>query len=228
VNDCRLDAQGVFAKACAYAYRTGWQAEVERHRGATLESFSETQFLSEAAWVILCSGFREAIVRRSFNHISLCFFDWESATLIVEHSELCVQSARGSLGNGAKLRAIVACAEAVVVDGFAQLKREILENPIIRLRALPYVGPITVFHLAKNLGLDVAKPDRHLARLAMECGYLSAAALCEDLARRNNEEVKVVDLILWRFLAENPGGTVARGWRRRPRLDKPDELCSPC
>jgi hypothetical protein len=38
----------------------------------------------------------------------------------------------------------------------------------------------------------------------MKCGYSSAGALCEDLANRNREQIKAVDLILWRFLADNP------------------------
>ena len=32
--------------------------------------------------------------------------------------------------------------------------------------SLPWVGPVTKFHLAKDLGADVAKPDVHVARLA--------------------------------------------------------------
>ena len=31
---------------------------------------------------------------------------------------------------------------------------------------LPWIGPITKFHLAKNLGSNVAKPDVHMLRLA--------------------------------------------------------------
>ena len=39
--------------------------------------FTESDLLREAAWVILCSGFREAVIRRMFDFISLCFCDWE-------------------------------------------------------------------------------------------------------------------------------------------------------
>ena len=32
------------------------------------------------------------------------------------------------------------------------------------LTTLPYIGKTTKYHLARNLGLDVCKPDRHLER----------------------------------------------------------------
>jgi hypothetical protein len=183
----------------------GLDAEVEWQRNADFEMFSEAQLLREVAWVILCSGFRESIVRRTFGHISLCFFDWESAILVREHGELCVRAAMDSLRNEAKLRAIVTCANIVSSVGFDQLKGTLQRDPMVELRRFPFIGPITVWHLAKNLGLDVAKPDRHLARLASLCGYSSAGELCQDVSQMSGEAVKVVDLILWRYMADHSG-----------------------
>jgi hypothetical protein len=204
LNACQLNAQIVFDRACAYASRADLQAEIEWQRNAHFESFCETQLLREAAWVILCSGFREGIVRRIFNHISLCFFDWEDASSIVKNREICVRAARASLNYDLKLQAIVSCAEVIATEGFEPFKRCVLRDPVGELQRLPFIGPITVFHLAKNLGFNIAKPDRHLVRLAASCGFGSAFELCDDLAARNNQEAKVVDLILWRFLADNP------------------------
>jgi len=42
----------------------------------------------------------------------------------------------------------------------------VLDEPHAFLMSLPYVGAVTWRHLAKNLGLPVAKADRHLVRLA--------------------------------------------------------------
>jgi hypothetical protein len=216
MNNCLARAQAVFELACGYTSSGGFAAEVDWQRNVNFAEFSETQLLREAAWVILCSGFREAIVRRIFDHISLCFFDWESAAEILEYREICVRAARDSLRNEPKLNAIVACAERIVSEGFEDVKGAVLRDPIRELQRLPFIGPITAWHLAKNLGLDVAKPDRHLARLATKCGYSSAGALCEDLANRNREQIKAVDLILWRFLADNPE---AAGKLIAPALD---------
>ncbi len=66
---------------------------------------------------------------------------------------------------------------------------------------LPWIGSITKYHLAKNFGIDVAKPDVHLQRLADQHGT-SVEALCADLARKTRLRVATVDVILWRACAE--------------------------
>ncbi|MDC0886220.1 hypothetical protein OAS19_00300 [Altererythrobacter sp.] len=66
---------------------------------------------------------------------------------------------------------------------------------------LPWIGKITKFHLAKNLGADVAKPDVHLNRLAEREG-LDAQALCERLAKITGYRAATIDLVLWRACAD--------------------------
>jgi hypothetical protein len=63
------------------------------------------------------------------------------------------------------------------------------------LRSLPWIGPITCWHLAKNLGHDVAKPDRHLVRIA---GNEGVAPLCGRLARESGDRIATVDVVIWR------------------------------
>lgn len=75
------------------------------------------------------------------------------------------------------------------------------DDKLAYCRSLPCIGPVTCYHLAKNLGLDVAKPDRHLVRLAQVSGE-SAQALCERLAQAVCLRVATVDLLLWRACAE--------------------------
>jgi hypothetical protein len=67
-------------------------------------------------------------------------------------------------------------------------------------RTLPWIGGITCYHLAKNFGADVAKPDVHLQRLADREG-VTAQALCERLARDTGYRVATVDTVLWRACA---------------------------
>jgi hypothetical protein len=68
------------------------------------------------------------------------------------------------------------------------------------LEALPWIGGITKYHLAKNFGADVAKPDVHLQRLADREGC-TAQALCERLAVQLGLRVAAVDTVLWRACA---------------------------
>jgi hypothetical protein len=149
----------------------------------------------------LCCGFSEAAVRRNFGYVSFCFCDWESAEAIVAAGRACFTSAMAAFRNEAKLRGILRIAEQIDTRGFAAVKADILANPIYALRRFPFIGPVTAKHLAKNLGLDVAKPDRHLMRASARFGFRDPDQLCAAIAAVRSEPIKVVDLVIWRFLA---------------------------
>ena len=71
----------------------------------------------------------------------------------------------------------------------------------------------TKYHLAKNCGADVAKPDVHLQRLA-EAHGTTVHDLCADLASRTGYRIATIDLVLWRACAN--GVLDARTARLRP------------
>ena len=197
-------ALALFRVAADYGLHAGFQVEIEWQRQIEFEDFCETDLLREAAWVILCCGFREKVVRRVFDYISLCFCDWESASAILEADPACRVSAMSSFSHVAKLNAIVGMARHIQTKGFQAIKAAVLADPLAELRRLPYIGPTTVWHLAKNLGLDVAKPDRHLARISARFGFGDANCFCTELARVTGQPRKAIDLIVWRYLANNP------------------------
>lgn len=176
-----------------YAEEMAWQ------KSRALIDVTESDFLREYAWVVLNSGFREAVVRKHFNYLSLCFFDWESAALIKEHRHICLQSALCAFRNIRKLEAISRTASLIADESFKRFKVRVLCDPIQALQALPFLGQVTAFHLAKNIGLDVAKPDRHLVRLASKFGYSDAHEMCSDISLLSGDRVSVVDIVLWRF-----------------------------
>jgi hypothetical protein len=192
-----------FGKAVDYVSSAKLNAEVDWQRTQCFSEFDESMLLRESAWVILCGGFREGTVRKIFDYISLCFCDWESAEVIAESSESCLQAAYSAFRNVRKLESIVEISKIVAGTGFGPLKERILENPVIELSRLPHIGPVTSVHLAKNLGLQVAKPDRHLLRVSRAFGFGDdVGVLCSTIAERTGEKVSVVDLILWRFVAD--------------------------
>lgn len=69
-------------------------------------------------------------------------------------------------------------------------------------QSLPWIGPVTRHHLAKNLGVDTAKQDLHLHRLA-EWEDMTAIELCTRLARQSGFRIATVDTILWRACVES-------------------------
>ncbi|SFM76152.1 hypothetical protein SAMN05421880_1324 [Nitrosomonas nitrosa] len=181
--------------------KSGYGWEIDWQKTLSFSRFSESDFIRETAWVILCSGFRESTVRNNFDYISLCFCDWESAKEIVAHQHVCLSTARSAFKNDKKLNAIIKVAETVCETGFHNFKKSMQEDPIQKLQELPFIGPITSWHLAKNLGLNVAKNDRHLARMALNWGYSDAHEFCKQVSKLTGEPASVVDIILWRFAA---------------------------
>lgn len=160
--------------------------------------FSERELLCEAAWVILCAGFKESILRKIFNHLSLCFCDWESARVIVEKAELCRATAIKAFRHSAKINAIVEVAKIVDEIGFEDFAECVRIDPIGTLKQLPYIGPVTAYHLAKNLGFLYAKPDRHLTRIAESWGFNNVHELCQLISENTSDPIHLVDIVLWR------------------------------
>lgn len=196
-NDKNLASAYLEAK---YFVRTaGFEDEWKWQNSLNFNNFSETDLLRESAWVILCSGFRESIVRKMFNYISLCFCDWESAKEIVKYKEICRETALFRIKHYKKIDAVIKFAQKIHNEGFENLKKRIVKNPLEELIQFPYIGKATVFHLAKNLGLNVAKPDRHLVRMTEAVGFSDVRSFVNKIAALSGDPVALVDLILWRF-----------------------------
>lgn len=178
----------------------GYLDEIQWQAGQEPETITESYFLREAAWVVYCSGFRESVVRRHFDFISLCFCDWSSADEIVEKGEQCICAAMHAIRNRRKHDAVVEIARRVSAWRFDTYKDRFTSSPIAVLQELPFIGPVTAFHLAKNLGFDVAKPDRHLLRLYPQLGFGGVDEMCRSISQASGDPLRVVDLVLWRYL----------------------------
>ncbi len=176
-----------------YAKEIDWQYEV------SLEALDECTFLRESAWVILNSGMRESVVRQRFGKISEAFYNWQSAVIIAENAKTCREIALRYFNHKGKIAAILSIVKRISHDGFSDIFHGIKQTGIKYLRQFPFLGPVTSIHLAKNIGLSVAKPDRHLIRLVSRLGYKNVQVLCEDISRATDDPVPVIDIVLWRF-----------------------------
>jgi hypothetical protein len=177
----------------------GYADEIDWQQSVRFEEVTESDLLRENAWVVLSCGMRESIVRARFPKVAACFHDWESADRVLADMPQCRERALRYFHHPAKIDAIITCAQWIVMEGFARAKEAIYRNPLVALQWLPFIGPVTVYHLAKNLGLPVAKPDRHLLRLAKAAGYQDVQEFCADIAQCTGDPVPVVDIVLWRF-----------------------------
>lgn len=194
-----MDAASYYVHARNVVECLGYMPEIEWQIAQDPSAITESEFLREAAWVVYCSGFRESVVRKYFDYLSLSFCDWESAESIVENSSGCVTAAMQVLRHERKHQAVVEIARNVAQLGFDEIKRRVQSAPLRALQGLPFIGPVTVLHLAKNLGFDVAKPDRHLVRLPRLLGYSEVYEMCRSIADFTGDPLRVVDLVLWRY-----------------------------
>jgi hypothetical protein len=177
----------------------GYAWEIDQQYAVALSGLTERAFLAESAWVILCSGMREAVIRKHFDRISTAFLEWSSAKEITANANRCRRAALQHFAHLGKINAILEVSARVYRDGFAAFHKCLAEEGVQYLRSLPYLGPATALHLAKNIGIGVAKPDRHLLRIARRLKYGSVAMLCGEIADIVQEPIAVVDIVLWRY-----------------------------
>jgi hypothetical protein len=188
-----------YAAAKNWICSSPYSEEVRWQESLCLANLDESHFLREYAWVVLNSGFREEVIRRRFDFISLCFCDWESANSIAIRERVCVDAAFPVFRNRKKLEAIAFTAKLIAREGFERFSLPLRQNAALALQRLPYIGEVTSWHLAKNIGVDAAKPDRHLVRVATRFGYADVSSMCKDISAAVGDRISVADLVLWRF-----------------------------
>lgn len=168
-----------------------WQSHVR------LEDVTRQSFLREAAWVVLNTGMRESVIRRLFADIEEHFSQFEPEK-VWRHRRSARAGALTTFGHSGKIDAIIGIAGTVCRIPESDLA-ELLLDPEPFLTSLPYIGPVTWRHLAKNLGAPTAKPDRHLLRFTKRVGRSSVDELCGEISNWLGEPVSVVDVVLWRW-----------------------------
>ncbi len=155
---------------------------------------------AEVIWIILCAG-RSAQAARTIE--TRVWKALRAGTPVV-----------GAFGYRAKAEAIER-AWAQRHQDFEHLQQALPRGPEAVIEwagALPFVGPITKYQLAKNFGVQTVKADLHLCRLAgihhterLPPGerYRRCQTMAEEIARATGDSVPVVDSITW--LACNKG-----------------------
>lgn len=173
----------LFARIEAAVRKAGYSDAIEHSEKAAAPTTGK-QLAAEAIYVICNSGMSNRTALIIFKECMGALKSGRSATTVYGHP-----------------------GKAAAIDEVWRRRRSLFRDfqataDVIEFCAkLPWVGPITKFHLAKNLGIDVAKPDVHLSRLA-EPESMTAQELCERLASETGYRAATIDLILWRACAD--------------------------
>lgn len=106
--------------------------------------------------------------------------------------------------NKRKIDAVYSMARRVKNEGWEAIHQRIETKGVGYLRCFPMIGPVTCFHLARNLGMDAVKPDRHLVRMSGTLGCRDPLEMCSVVAEHTGERIGVVDVVLWRWATVAP------------------------
>jgi hypothetical protein len=136
----------------------------------------------EYSWVVINSGMQNMVAAGIWRRVKPCVEEGGSAHAFFGH-----KGKADAIDDGWRLREERFC--------LAPLTRPTLL--VDWCGGLPWIGPITKWHLAKNLGAEVAKPDRWLERVAA-VSRETVHELCARLANESGDRIATVDLVIWR------------------------------
>ena len=166
----------------------GFIGEIEWCQSRHFPSITAQDFGYEYTFAVLASsGLREQIVRKNYNKFLEAAHDGNNPYETINNK----RQRAAIMHVWVNLDKILGTLQAQPTD----------EAKIEYLDTLPQIGPKAKKHLARNLGIDCVKPDRHMERLAERFGYESPDAMCLDIQRMLpvKERIGVIDVVLWRY-----------------------------
>jgi len=201
----KRNASKMFEEARDYC-EENYTAELDWANGINAETFKNIKsqrFLTEYCWVIYVSGFKVSTVESIFPDLKEAFKGFDIQALSRMRS---IKPALQVFNNERKAESFAKGSKGIAEEGFSSFKKRLKKEGVDMLGRLPGIGPITKYHLAKNIGLvDEAKPDIWLVRAA-EASNTSVNELVEFLSKKYSMSRHAVDVVLWRHGADNSLG----------------------
>jgi len=198
------DAVALFKIAEKFLRENGFGQEIDRFDNPrTLDEMNDRELLQTYAWVVFSSGMRNAVIEAKWREITKAFRDFNPPK-IAEDLDAVRRNALNVFRHYKKVDAVIQMTQLLLKEGLA-LRSEIKEDPLNALYRLPFIGKVNRYHLARNLGFNVIKPDRHLVRLASKY-EMTPFELCELIHQKTGRRLATIDAILWRY-CEQKGQT---------------------
>ena len=196
------NAKRLFEEALSYCEEI-FKDELEWAKGVSQDTFKRvtaSKFLEEYCWVVYVMAFKVSTIDSIFPRLRKAFKNFDLDSLARMRS---VSDVLSIFNNERKADWFLKGSKAIAKEGFPKFKSRLKEQGMSVLEALPGIGPISKFHLAKNIGfIDEAKPDRHLVRAAELCNA-TVDELVTFLSGKYGLSRHVVDVVLWRYSADN-------------------------
>jgi len=197
--DLNEGPQAYFNKAWKFVQKFYPEA-IDLCRSVRFEDVDPDFFFREYVWVVHATGFSAKVVGRLIPRLLGAYGVYDD--LADKDFDAAFEEIGKVCNNRQKAKAVWRTAQlmqseiGLCQDGWNEFKQKWLSSPK-KLKELPYIGPITCFHLARNIGLlEYVKPDLHLVRMAEHWGFSDCIKMCEAV-RPEGMPLGIVDLILW-------------------------------
>lgn len=201
--DINTDYLSYFNKSLLFVNKY-YSEDYNRTLNTNFFDIDPTLFFKEYVFCVCVSGFNSKIISKLFPELLIAFqplMDMIAGKLDTVNSIDVAMDSMHLFRNKRKIKSIIDYAfilmEKIKLMGWETYKMEELNSPD-KLQKLPFIGPITCFHLARNIGLlDNVKPDLHLTRLSKLWGFDNPRALCEAIQTEYNLPLGMIDLVLF-------------------------------
>lgn len=173
---------------------------LEELRNPPQSSLTKQDFMKAYASAVFASGMSYEWAEKSMRALDAATGEWDPVHIDRNRSAF-VKSALRVVNHKGKIHAIADTAKRIASldDTLSEID---LENPkklLDWLDSLPWIGDANARYIAILLGLrELAKPDRHLLRVANRFGYHDDVEThCRDIASMTGEYPATVDFVFW-------------------------------
>lgn len=182
-----------------------YKEDLDRIWNTDFNEITTKEFFREYTWCVYTSGFNARVVSKMFPALREVYEPLDGVFSDLKVSGInsidIVNQALMICNNKRKVKAILDTAfiggQEIKKSGWSIYKNTKLNSPD-KLKELPFIGPITCFHLARNIGLlNFVKPDLHMNRLATRWHFENPVELCKSIQKEFNIPLGIVDLVLW-------------------------------
>jgi len=198
-----LDYMDYFRGALAFVNEF-YPEDLNRIMSTKFETLQPTDFFREYMWCVYTSGFNAKVVSRMFPILQDIYRPLDDVFANFKVNIDSVAMAHHALAicnNKRKVKSIIDMAfkggQEIKKSSWSIYRDTKLSSPD-KLKELPFIGPITCYHLARNIGLlYYVKPDLHLNRMAINWKFEGPVELCRSIQKEFNLPLGIIDLVLW-------------------------------
>ncbi|KKN15941.1 hypothetical protein LCGC14_0981040, partial [marine sediment metagenome] len=162
-----------------------------------LKDITKEWFYAEYIHVVYCSGFSVRTVRMKQDAIREAYYDYDPVKVAANPEEARRKAMKKTaIRNKQKIMSIIKAAGIINDLEWPEFLYK-AKNNFDLFKTLPYIADKLKYHLARNVGFNVIKPDVHIERLANHYG-LDPFEMCDMLSEKTGLPRHTVDSIIWR------------------------------